>query len=204
MAELWASDDCAAWAGALDAYPAVVAAQGVTRLVELDAWYREELPGRLAAREPAHVTLEELARATEWKMKRGVWRARNLALVRGNDPGEVERTSAEALALVPEPRKPVTLLSRLAGVGPATASAVLAAARPDVYPFFDELIAAQVPDLGPVAFTPAYYARYAERLRERAAALATLCPEGGWTPHAVGQALWAASGGKVATGSGAT
>ena len=204
MAELWGSDDCAAWAGALDAYPAVVSAQGVTRLVELDAWYREELPGLLAAREPARVTLEELARATEWKMKRGVWRARNLALVRGNDPGEVERTSAEALALVPEPRKPVTLLSRLAGVGPATASAVLAAARPEVYPFFDELVAAQVPDLGPVAFTLAYYARYAERLRERAAALAERCPDGGWTAHAVGQALWAASGGKAATETGAT
>jgi hypothetical protein len=204
MAELWASDDCGAWARALEGYPAVVAVQGVSRLVELDAWHREELPRLLAAREPAHVTLEELARATEWKMKRGVWRARNLALVRGNDPGEVERTSAEALALVPEQRKPVTLLARLSGVGPATASAVLAAARPEVYPFFDELVAAQVPDLGPVAFTPAYYARYAERLRERAAALAALCPEGGWTAHAVGQALWAASGGKAATGSGAT
>src|SRR3712207_6343782 len=141
MAELWASDDCAAWAGAFDAYPAAVAAQGVTRLVELDAWYREELPRLLAAREPAHVTLEELARATGWKMKRGVWRARNLALVRGNAPGKVERTSAEGLALTPGPRKPVTLLSRLAGVGPATASAVLAAARPEVYPFCDELVA---------------------------------------------------------------
>ncbi len=195
MAELWASDDCGAWARARDAYPAAVAARGQARLPELDAWYRDELPGLLAARDPARITLEELARVTEWKMKRGVWRARNLALVRGNDPDEVERTSAAALALMPEPRKPIAVLAGLAGVGPATASAVLAAARPDVYPFFDELVGAQIPDLGPVAFTHAYYARYAERLRERAAALATLCPEGGWTAHAVGQALWAAAGG---------
>ena len=198
MAELWASDDCGAWARALDAYPAAVAARGVARLVELDAWYREELPRLLAGREPARVTLEELARATEWKMQRGVWRARNLALVRGNDPAEVERTSAAALALAPEPRQPVTVLTRLSGVGPATASAVLAAARPEVYPFFDDLVAAQVPGLGPVVFTLAYYARYAERLRERAAALAEGCPEGGWMAHAVGQALWATSAGTAA------
>ncbi|HEX5504960.1 MAG TPA: hypothetical protein VFW96_20240 [Thermomicrobiales bacterium] len=191
MAELWPDYDCAAWARALAAYPAAVAARGASRLPELDAWYREELPGVLAGRAPMRLTHGELVRVTEWKMKRGVWRARNLALVRGNDPAEVRRLSVEAFALMPEPRQPVARLATLAGVGPATASAVLAAARPDVYPFFDEVIAAQIPDLGPVAFTPAYYARYAERLRERAARLAATCPDAGWTAHAAGQALWA-------------
>ena len=217
MPGLWESEDRQAWDRALAAYPDVVAAQGVSRLAELDTWYREELPGLIAGRTPPHVTLEELTRVTEWKMKRGVWRARNLALVRGNDPDEVRRLSAEALALAlhlpvglpderggtspsrgalaPEPRKPVALLAKLAGVGPATASAVLAAARPDVYPFFDELCAAQVPDLGPVAFTVPYYLRYAERLRERAAALDAACPGAGCTAHAVSQALWAAATG---------
>ena len=74
------------------------------------------------------------------------------------------------------------------------ASAVLAAARPDIYPFFDEVVAQQIPGLGPVAFTPAYYGRYADRLRARAGELG-----GGWTAHAVGQALWAAAGGKAAS-----
>ena len=89
------------------------------------------------------------------------------------------------------------MLCALAGVGPATASAALAAHAPGVYPFFDELVAVAIPGLGPVAFTPAYYARYAERLRERAAALAAACPDAGWTAQAVSQALWAASGGKA-------
>ena len=192
MAELWASDDCGEWARALDAYPAVVAAQGVARLVELDAWYREELPGLLAAREPARVTLEELARVTEWKMKRGVWRARNLALVRGNDPALVERTSGEALAKVPHPSEPIAILARLAGVGPATASAVAAAAAPGVYPFFDELVAARIPGMGQVTFTPREYARYADALRQRAARLGA-----GWTPEQVARAVWADVGGKA-------
>ena len=197
MADLWATDDPAAWARALDTYPAVIAAQGVPRLVELDTWYRGDLPGLIAGRGPAAVTLDELVRVTEWKMKRCVWRARNLALVRGNDPAEVARLSAAACALIPDPRKPVARLAELAGVGPATASAVLAAIRPDLYPFFDEIVAVQIHDLGAVAFTLAYYGRYAERLRVRAADLAASAPGAKWTAHAVGQALFAAAGGKA-------
>ena len=197
MGDLWASEECADWAGALAAYPGAVAALPVAGLAEMDGWYRGELPGILAARDPAHLTLDELERVTRWKMGRGVWRARNLALVRGNDPGEVRRLSAEAFALMPDPRRPVALLARLAGVGPATASAALAAAHPELYPFFDELVAAQIPDLGPVAFTLPYYVRYAARLRERAAALAAAEPAAGWNAHAAGQALWAAAGGKA-------
>lgn len=192
MSELWANNDPAAWAAMLDRYPDVVAAQDVSRLVELDRWYREELPGALAARAPLQITRDELVAVTEWKMKRGVWRARNLVLVKGNAPEEVARLSREGFALLPDPRKPLARIAQLAGVGPATASAVLAANRPELYPFFDELVADQIPGLGPVAFTAGYYARYAEQLRQRAATLGDP-----WTAHTVSQALWAASGGKV-------
>ncbi len=177
---------------ALDAYPDVVDRQGVAKLPELDRWYREELPGLVAARSPAHVTLPELVRATEWKMARGVWRAPNLVLVRGNDPDVVVETSAEALATVPHPRTPIAHLAELKGVGPATASAVVAAAAPELYPFFDEIVAAQLPELGKVAWTLGYYVRYAEALRERAGQLGD-----GWTPAALERALWAHAGGKA-------
>ena len=195
---LWENDECAAWQAALAEYPAVLAAQGVNGLVEADEWYRQELPAQIAGRTPAAVTLEELERATAWKMKRGVWRERNRLLVAGNAPALVAETSQAAFAAAPDPRKPVALLCALAGVGPATASALLAVVRPDLYPFFDEWIARQIPGLGPVAFTAPYYQRYAAVLRERAAALAAACPQESWTAHAVGQALWAASGGKAA------
>ena len=177
---------------ALRSYPGVVERQGVARLSELDCWYRDDLPVAIAGRRPARVTHDELVRVTEWKMARGVWRGRNLALVKGNDPALVERTSAEALAAIPDPRAPIALLAGLDGVGPATASAVAAAAAPEVYPFFDELVAAQVPGLGTVAFTLPYYTRYAAALRERAARLG-----GDWTPVSVERALWAHAGGKA-------
>lgn len=187
---VWSSPDEARWNAALAEYDAVIAAQGVASLPAHERWYRDELPRQLHARSPATVLHEELVRITEWKMARGVWRARNLVLVRGNSEADVVSAGTEAFAMVPHPGRPITRLAQLAGVGPATASAVLAAYAPDVYPFFDEVVAAQVPDLGPVAFTAGYYGRYAAALRERAAALG-----GTWTPSRVEQALWAAVGG---------
>lgn len=194
MPTLWKSDSPDAWRAALDAYEAVIHQQGVARLGELDRWYRDELPAAIAARKTPHVTHDELVRVTEWKMARGIFRPRNLVLVRGNAPELVERTSTAALAAIPDPKRPIALLAELAGVGPATASAIAAAAAPDVYPFFDELVGAQVPGLGTVAFTPAYYAKYAAALRDRAGELGA-----GWTPASVEQALWAHAGGKAST-----
>jgi hypothetical protein len=192
MASIWESADLAVWRAALESYPAVVARQGVERLPALDRWYREEITALLAARRPAHVTRDELVRIVEWKMARGVWRQRNLILVRSNAPGVVERVSREALARVPDPTAPISGLARLAGVGPATASAVAAAVAPERYPFLDEIVAGQIPDFGGVAFTLGEYRRYAAALTERAHRLG-----GAWTPTLVERALWAAVGGKA-------
>lgn len=177
---------------ALDRYESVVEAQGVSKLAERDRWYHQELPRAIASRSTAHITLDELVRVTEWKMSRGEWRARNLVLVRGNEPEAVIETSTDALSRIPHPTKPISTLAKLAGVGPATASAVVAAAAPDIYPFFDELVAAQLPELGKVAWTLGYYSRYAEALRERAKKLG-----GEWTPAKLERALWAIAGGKA-------
>jgi hypothetical protein len=193
--DLWTSDAPTAWRGALDSYDHVVALQKVASLPELDSWYRGELPGLIASRRTAHVTLPELVRITEWKMARGVWRAPNLVRVRGNDPGLVVATSTKALAAIPHPTAPITMLAALDGVGPATASGVASAASPWLYPFFDELVAAQIPGLGKVAWTHGFYARYAAALRERAAALG---PD--WTPVMLERALWAHVGGKAGVG----
>jgi hypothetical protein len=191
-ASLWACNEPARWKEALERYESVVAAQGVAALPELDSWYRNELPASITARTPPHVTWDELVKLAQWKMARGVWRARNLALLRNNDPETVIATSRDALAKAPHPTAPIAGLSQLHGVGPATASAVAAAALPAVYPFFDELAAAQIPGLGAVTFTLGYYARYAEAVRERAQKLGPR-----WTAVEVERALWAHAGGKA-------
>jgi hypothetical protein len=177
---------------ALARYDDVVAAQGVAKLPGLDRWYHEELPGAIAARHRPHVTADELVRLTEWKMARGVWRAPNLVLVRGNDAARVEEETAAALASAPHPTAVVAGIAKLDGVGPATASALAAAAEPATYPFFDELVVAQVPGLGAVKWTLGYYARYADALRARARVLGDE-----WTPVMVERAVWASVGGKL-------
>ncbi len=195
--KLWASNQCADWHAAFERYADVIEMQHINGLSELDAWYRDELPTLIAARSPAYITRDELERVTKWKMKRGVWRERNRLLVQSNAPALVKKISQEAFAMIPDPRQPVDLLSTLAGVGPATASGVLACVAPAMYPFFDELVAAQIPDLGKVAFTASYYQRYAAQLRARAERLQEKCAHQKWTAHDVSQALWSASGGKV-------
>ena len=191
MHSLWTSSSARQWREALDRYEDVIDAQGVARLPDLDRWYRTELPGLVSGRRPASASLPELVRLTEWKMARGVWRAPNLILVRGNAPDVVVSTSAAALAAMPHATAPISTLAKLDGVGPATASALAAAVAPDIYPFFDELVAAQVPALGKVAWTLGFYARYADALRMRAIALGTA-----WNPALVERALWAHVGGK--------
>jgi hypothetical protein len=176
----------------------VIEAQGSDRLAGVDAWYRDTLPGLIASREEPFVTVEELEEVAVWKMTRGTWRERNRQLIKGNSPQAVEEASRKAFADVPDLRKPVNTLSALAGVGPATASAVLAAFAPGVYPFFDDLVAVQIEKLGPVAFTVKYYLDYARALQERAAQLSKTCAHREWTPQDVAQAMWAASGGKAA------
>ena len=154
--------------------------------------YRRELPFAISAREEPHITHDELVRLTEWKMTRGIWRAPNLVRVRSNAPERVVQVTRDAFAQVPHPTMPIASVAALDGVGPATASAAVAAYRPDLYPFFDELVAAQIPPLGKVEWTMAYYGRYAAALRERARALGSH-----WTPAMAEQALWSHVGGKV-------
>jgi len=192
VTDLWSETELEPWHRALDRYESVIGRQDVVKLPALDEWYRNELPQSIVARTPAHLTLTELVRLTEWKMARGVWRAPNLVLVRGNPEQTVQEVSSTAFGRIPHPTQPIAELATLGGVGPATASAVTAAHAPTLYPFLDELVAAQVPSLGKVAWTMGYYARYASALRERAAQL-----DHTWTPVMVERALWAHVGGKT-------
>lgn len=194
LSGLWEVSASDAWLEALATYPAVIAAQGVPKLPELDTWYRDELPDLIASRRLLHITLPELIRVTEWKMHRGVWRAPNLVRVKSNPAETVIETTVRGFARTPHPTQPIGEIASLDGVGPATASAIVAAQLPSVYPFFDELVAAQVPELGPVKWTLGYYAKYATALRARAAELGA-----SWTPVMVERALWAAVGDKTGT-----
>jgi hypothetical protein len=210
--DIWNTDDCQVWLDALNSYPQVIAAQSSERLVNLDAWYRNTLPVLLSEREEPFIYLDELQGIAAWKMTRGVWRERNRYLISQNTAEKVEEVSRLAFSAVRgtaladdsqvDHGKPIKILSGLSGVGPATASAVIAAYAPSIYPFFDELVAEQIAGLGPVAFTARYYAAYSAELRNRASMLNSACTDTEhnwkWTAQDVAQAMWAISGGKNA------
>lgn len=171
------------WTLALQGYPRVLASLGKPGLQQLDAHLWTQWPPLIAARTPPHITRAELLDAMDWKMKRGAWRGWNVTRAQENSESDVVTFSALALAACPHPRAPLEKLCALKGVGPATASAVLAAVRPDVYAFYDEEVAEQLPGHTPVKFTIPHAVAYMDALREKAAQL-------GWQPQQVAQALW--------------
>lgn len=197
LSSIWGQEDCQQWHDILHAYPEVIMAQGSERLSRLDTWYREAFPQTLSGRPEPYILLQELQDVADWKMTRGVWRERNRQLISSNTPERVREVSHKAFAQVPDLSKPVSTVSELAGVGPATASAVMAAYAPQLYPFFDELVAEQIPNLGPVVFTAKYYSAYANALRQQATELNSHCSHQTWTAQDIAQAMWAASGGKA-------
>jgi hypothetical protein len=191
-AQLFASNDKKKWQAALAAYPAVIEAQEVNGLPELDRWYREDLPRLVASRQPPTIDMEELSQVVRWKMRRGEWRARNLALVRGNSPEAVISCSRTAFDPETPSRRALAAFCELNGVGPATASAVLASVRPSEFAFLDDLVGRTIPSAGEPAFTVAYFVKFTNALVQKASELGSP-----WTAQSVSLALWSAVGGKI-------
>ncbi|KAJ9166380.1 hypothetical protein P3X46_021146 [Hevea brasiliensis] len=133
------SSDISSWKEALSSYPARIESLNKPNLVSLDQFYRIQLPSLLHQRNPKpYITTLELSKLMQWKLSRGKWRPRLLDFVSSLDEELVKSASQKAFELLPDLRKAVSQLTVLKGVGPATASAVLAAYAPDVAPFMSD------------------------------------------------------------------
>src|SRR5918912_1560126 len=64
-----------------------VEARGGPKLLALDRWVHDELPGEVRVRQPRHLMHDELLRVVRWKMGRGVWRGDNPQTPAGPPPG---------------------------------------------------------------------------------------------------------------------
>lgn len=133
------SGDATLWREALESYDSAVKTLGKPNLISLDEFYRKELPNLLHRRNPnPYIAKDELARLMEWKLSRGKWRPRLLSFVSSLNDAVVKEASGKAFASLPDISKAVSELTVLKGVGPATASAVLAAYAPEVAPFLSD------------------------------------------------------------------
>ncbi|KAJ0087582.1 hypothetical protein Patl1_08776 [Pistacia atlantica] len=119
------------WREALSSYQARVESLNKPDLISLDEFYRNQLPSLIHQRNPnPYITTAELSKLMKWKLTRGKWRPRLLHFVSSLDESSVQSASRKAFESLPDLTKAVSELTVLKGVGPATASAVLAAYAP--------------------------------------------------------------------------
>jgi uncharacterized membrane protein YgcG len=164
-----------------------------------------ELPALLHARSPPKLTQPELARVVTWKLTKGKVRPNLQRYADEASPAAVEAASQKAFAFAAagKLRPAIDALTELKGVGPATASAILAAFDPSVPFASDEALMAVV---GTREYKLDELLRLTEALRAKAAALnkaeadrdraagsARATAPQPWTANRCQLALWAAT-----------
>ncbi|KAM7370941.1 hypothetical protein PAMP_010449 [Pampus punctatissimus] len=194
MSALFACEDPATWRSVYEKYWGIVEVKKSKKpgkLMKLDKWYQEELPAVISSRSDKHVTLSELVKLMEWKLTRGKFRPRLQQLVASNSEDTVEKCSRKAFSLLPDVQAAITELSSLKGVGPATASAVLAAGAPEQAAFMSDEAMESVPGLKPIQYTAKHYALYLGKMIELTKKLNKVDPQQDWTPHKLELCFWA-------------
>ncbi|KAI4375076.1 hypothetical protein MLD38_012987 [Melastoma candidum] len=197
MAVDFSCADVDAWKEALSSYSgklrSLSEATSKPDLIVLDDFYRNELPGILSCRNPnPHLTRSELVQIMRWKLSRGKWRPRLMDFVSNLDEDLVESSSSKAFQSLPDVSKAVSELTVLKGVGPATASAVLAAYAPHVAPFMsDEAMEAALGHSKDYSLKQ--YLLFVEKLQKKAKELSSNSENQEFTPSDVERAIWSSS-----------
>jgi len=161
-------------------------------LIKLDKWYQNELPKKIKSRgKEAHLTHEEIVQTIKWKLARGQFRPRLKDLIQMNTPRVVMQESKKAFRAIEKKKDleaAVSALSNLKGVGPAMASAVLAAGAPEIAPFMADELLMSMPEVEGIDYTMKEYMKLVEKTNE---CVDRLNAQGGsWNPHKVEMAVW--------------
>ncbi|KAI6783064.1 uncharacterized protein J7T54_000566 [Emericellopsis cladophorae] len=134
----------------VDSYPQALecigalktAKDGQRPLSELDAYRYDKAPRLFSAGESVRdMDLEAVKTLVEWKLRHGKFRPTLMSLVSSNDPVTVRNSIRDAIGGYREDgdaAAAVDALSKLRGVGPATASLLLSVHDPDRVIFFSD------------------------------------------------------------------
>lgn len=183
--------DLSIWKEAINSYKSRIESLNKPNLISLDEFYRDELPSLLHQRNPnPFMTTSELSRLMQWKLTRGKWRPRLLDFVSSLDDSTVKSASQKAFQSLPDVSKAISELTVLKGVGPATASAVLAAYAPETAPFMsDEAMEAALGSSKDYSLKQ--YLLFVDRIQCKSKELSSKGDS--FTPSDVERALWSSA-----------
>lgn len=204
----------------LNLYPEVLKVKAINRgigkkadrLIRLDEWYQNTLPGLIAKRGPKdlHLLHEELCQTMEWKQNRGKSFPQLSYLIKINTPRAVMMMTKKAFRKLPNLEQALAALSNLKGVGTTMASALLAAVCPQMAPFMADECLSAIPEFESIDYTAKEYLKFVtyiqqamDRLNKEVHGAETTENNGEngkeepkpkkWTAHKVELALWAHS-----------
>lgn len=162
-------------------------------LIKLDNWYQNELPKKIKSRgKDAHMIHEELVQLMKWKQSRGRFYPQLSYLIKVNTPRAVMQETKKAFKKLPNIESAMTALSNLKGVGTATASALLAAASPEIAPFMADECLQAIPEMDGSDYTAKEYLNFVKHIKsvcDRLNKEQNGCGKK-WSPHMVELALW--------------
>ena len=161
-------------------------------LLKIDKWFHNDLPKKIKSRgKDAYLTHEEIVQCMKWKLQMGVFRQKLKDLIQMNTPRvvmDLTKKSFRAISKRDDLESAVNALSSLKGVGPAFASAVLAAFAPDRVPFMSDEVLLSMPDVEDVDYTMKEYNKMVEEIKK---CIVRLNSQGGsWTAHKVDMAIF--------------
>ncbi|KAL9591745.1 MAG: hypothetical protein Q9179_007413 [Wetmoreana sp. 5 TL-2023] len=131
-----------------DKYLALCYAHTPEKIQDLDRLRYTDIPELVTKRKQdgeAFLEKTEVQSLVDWKLRYGTYRPNLASLVASNSIGEIRKTTSSAFSVFsssdePNPSKAISTLSKLKGIGPATASLLLSCYDPTTIPFFsDEL-----------------------------------------------------------------
>lgn len=104
-------------------------------------------------------------------------------LIKVNTPRAVVMETKKAFRKLPNIEQAVTALSNLKGVGTTMASALLAAAAPDISPFMADEVLKAIPDIEGIDYTTREYLKFVTHVESTRNRLNSQCGGDEWTAH---------------------
>ncbi|KAH6687905.1 hypothetical protein F5X68DRAFT_275601 [Plectosphaerella plurivora] len=126
----------------IDSISSSKAKPGQKTLEELDRFRYDEGPWLFSQEDPQRpMNHDDVKTLVDWKLRHGKFRPTLMKLVTSNESDFVETTIVEALKVYKKDTdisKTLAVLTKLKGIGPATASLLLAVHYPNDVPFFSD------------------------------------------------------------------